>query len=189
MPTPENIEDDAPISRTQRKHEVEALQTLGRDLTELARDQLKRIPMPDDLRNAVLDWHRFPKHEAQRRQLQYIGRLMRKIDPAPIIDALAHVRGESTVAKAYFHSLERWRERLLTDPNGLTAWMGEHPGSDAQQLRTLIRNAAREAEQGKPPKSSRELFRLLRETIGHPLSATASADPDDDDSLDLDDDA
>lgn len=186
MPTPKDIEDDTPISRTQRKHEVEALQTLGRALTELARDQLKRIPMPDDLRNAVLDWHRFPKHEAQRRQLQYIGRLMRKIDPAPIEEALAHVRGESTAAKAYFHSLERWRERLLTDPNGLTAWMAEHPGSDAQQLRTLIRNAAREADQGKPPKSSRELFRLLREALEHPLSATASADPDDD-SADPDD--
>lgn len=165
-------------SRTQRKHEVEALQTLGRTLTELARDQLKRVPLPDDLRNAVLDWHRFPKHEAQRRQLQYIGRLMRKVDPAPIIEAIAHIRGESTAAKAHFHSLERWRERLLTDPNGLTAWMTEHPKSDAQSLRTLIRNAAREAEQDKPPKSSRELFRILREIIEAPTEITPSNDED-----------
>lgn len=178
MHTPDQQPDDTPPSRTQRKHEVEALQTLGRALTGLARDQLKRIPMPDDLRNAILDWHRFPKHEAQRRQLQYIGRLMRKIDPAPIEEALAHVRGESAAAKAHFHSLERWRERLLTDPDGLTAWMAEHPESDAQPLRTLIRNAAREAAQGKPPKSSRELFRLLRETIEHPLDAMAAADFD-----------
>ncbi len=189
MHTPDPQTDDTPPSRTQRKHEVEALQTLGRALTELARDQLKRIPMPDDLRNAVLDWHRFPKHEAQRRQLQYIGRLMRKIDPAPIEAALAHVRGESTAAKAHFHSLERWRERLLTDPDGLTAWMTEHPDSDAQQLRTLIRNAAREAAQSKPPKSSRELFRLLREAIEHPLNATIPADLETGDLPDSDDDA
>ncbi len=187
MPTSDSPPDNTGPSRTQRKHEVEALQTLGRTLTELARDQLKRIPMPDDLRNAILDWHRFPKHEAQRRQLQYIGRLMRKIDPAPIEAALAHVRGESAAAKAHFHSLERWRERLLTDPDGLTAWMAEHPDSDAQPLRTLIRNAAREAAQGKPPKSSRELFRLLREAIEHPLNTMATADPENGDSPDLDD--
>lgn len=189
MHTPDQPPNDAPLSRTQRKHEVEALQTLGRALTELARDQLKRIPMPDDLRNAILDWHRFPKHEAQRRQLQYIGRLMRKIDPAPIAEALAHVRGESTAAKAYFHSLERWRERLLTDPDGLTAWIAEHPASDAQQLRSLIRNASREAAQGKPPKSSRELFRLLRETIEHPSNTTLTADLETDALPDSDDDA
>ncbi len=180
MPTPKDIEDDTPISRTQRKHEVEALQTLGRALTELARDQLKRVPLPDDLRNAVLDWHRFPGHEAKRRQLQYLGRLMRKIDPAPIEEAIAHIRGESTAAKAHFHSLERWRERLLTDPNGLTVWMAEHPDSDAQQLRTLIRNAAREADQGKPPKSSRELFRVLREAIEHPVDASTPDATDED---------
>jgi len=170
MHTDDLIDDetDASPSRTQRKHEVEALQTIGRTLTELARDQLKRVPLSDDLRNAVQDWHRFPKHEAQRRQLQYIGRLMRKVDPAPILEAIAHIRGESTAAKAHFHSLERWRERLLTDPNGLTAWMAEYPETDAQQFRTLIRNAAREAEQSKPPKSSRELFRILRETIEAP---------------------
>jgi ribosome-associated protein len=187
MPTPDQQPDDTPLSRTQRKHEVEALQTLGRALTELARDQLKRIPMPDDLRNAVLDWHRFPKHEAQRRQLQYIGRLMRKIDPTPIAEALAHVRGESTAAKAHFHSLERWRERLLTDPDGLTAWMAEHPASDAQQLRSLIRNASREAAQGKPPKSSRELFRHLRETLEHPLDTTDKTNLEADDLSALDD--
>lgn len=176
-PDPDADFTDAP-SRTQRKREVEALQDLGRQLTELGKDQLVRIPLPDDLRKAIQDWQRFTQHGAKRRQLQYIGRLMRKTNPDPIEAGLAEVRGESATAKAHFHSLERWRTRLLEQPDALTAWLGEYPRSDAQQLRALIRNAAREAATGKPPKSSRELFKVLRGIMEDGSTATAASNHD-----------
>jgi ribosome-associated protein len=97
--------------------------------------------------------------------MQFIGKLMRDVDAEPIMEHLAAIRGESAAAKAEFHAIERWRERLLTDDAALTDWLARHPDSDAQQLRQLIRNARREAAENKPPKSSRQLFRLLRDSV------------------------
>jgi len=159
----EESEDHLPPSKSQRKRDVEALQKLGRELTELSKDQLKKMDLPENLLVAVLEYQRISSHSAMRRQMQFIGKVMREIEVEPIVDALAVLRGESDVAKAEFHALERWRTRLLEDDDALTEWLGRHPGSDAQKLRQLIRNARKEAELGKPPKSSRELFRLLRD--------------------------
>lgn len=152
-----------PPSRSQRKRDVEALQDLGRELTRLSKDQLKKMDLPDDLLDALLEYKRITSHGAMRRQMQFIGKVMRDIDPEPINEQLAAMRGESNVAKAEFHTLERWRERLLADDEAVTLWLAEHPDGDGQRLRQLIRNARKEAELGKPPKSSRELFRMLRD--------------------------
>lgn len=160
----EETTDHLPPSKSQRKRDVEALQKLGRELTELSKDQLKKMDLPENLLVAVLEYQRITSHGAMRRQMQYIGKVMREIDVEPIVEALAAMRGESDIAKARFHEVERWRARLLDDDDALTDWLSRHPGSDAQQLRQLIRNARREAELGKPPKSSRELFKVLRDT-------------------------
>jgi ribosome-associated protein len=159
----EELEHGLPPSKSQRKRDVEALQSLGRQLAELSRDQLKKMDLPEDLRDAVLEYKRLTSHGALRRQMQFIGKVMREVDAEPVVEQLAALRGESNVAKAEFHALERWRERLLADDEAVTQWLAEHPDGDGQRLRQLIRNARREAEQGKPPKSSRELFRLLRD--------------------------
>jgi ribosome-associated protein len=151
-------------SKSQRKREVESLQDMGRELVELSRERLLKMDLPEDLRDAVLEAKRITSHGAIRRQMQYIGKVMRGVDAEAIAAQLAEIRGESAAAKAEFHALERWRDRLLADDNAATEWLGRNPGADAQQLRQLIRNARKEAELGKPPKSSRELFRLLRET-------------------------
>jgi len=98
--------------------------------------------------------------------MQYIGKLMRDVEIEPIAEQLAALRGESTAAKAEFHALERWRARLIEDDQSLGAWLSAHPDADAQQIRQLIRNARKEAAEGKPPKSSRALFRLLRDATG-----------------------
>jgi len=150
-------------SKTQRKKAMLELQDLGLELAGLSPERLKKMDLPEALLTAVLDWQRFNKHGAKRRQIQYIGKLMRDIDAEPIAEQLAALRGESDAAKAEFHALERWRERLLESDEAATQWLLEYPGTDAQHLRQLIRNARKEAELGKPPKSSRELFRLLRE--------------------------
>lgn len=166
--TPEDseYEDSQPISKSQRKRDVEALQALGAELVKLSSAQVKNLALPDDLRVAVLECQRISSHGALRRQMQYIGKVMRSIEDDgvdAIRDQLAELNGESDAAKARFHDLERWRARLLEDDGAVTEWLQRHPDADAQQLRQLIRNARRESEQGKPPKSSRELFRMLRE--------------------------
>lgn len=160
------FEDPDYVSKSQRKRDVEALQAMGTELVKLSRDRIKKMDLPEDLRLAVLECQRITSHGALRRQMQFIGKLMRNVDPEPIAEQLAEVRGESDVAKARFHDLERWRSRLLEDDTAVTEWLNAHPDGDAQQIRQLIRNARREAELGKPPKSSRELFRILRDTPG-----------------------
>ena len=150
-------------SKTQRKKAMTALQDLGRQLVELNKDQLARVPLPEDLLDAVRDWQRFNKHEARRRQLQYIGRLMRHIDAEPIQAALDDINGVSAVEVARQHRIERQRERLMEDEAVLFEIAEAHPGADLQRLRVLRRNAAKEHAANKPPRAYREIFRVLRE--------------------------
>ena len=139
------------------------LQALGAALVRLPDSQLENVEIPEKLREALLEARRIKSHEAKRRQMQYIGRLMRDVDPAPIRSRLAELEGSSAQATARHRRLEAWRERLLGDDEALTAFAAEHPGADLQALRTLIRNARKEASLGKPPRASRELFRVLKE--------------------------
>lgn len=154
---------DGFVSKTRRKAEMHDLQDLGAALIELSRDQLKKIDLPEDLHTAVLDWHRFTKHEAKRRQLQYIGRLMRGADPEPIKAGLALVRGESAAETARLHRLERLREKLLEDEKTLHEIAETWPGADLTHLRNLRRNALKEKEANKPPKNYRAIFQVLKE--------------------------
>lgn len=153
-------------SKSQRKREMTALQDLGEALVKLPASQLEKFDLPDNLQAAVMEARRLTSHGAIRRQMQYIGKLMRGVETEPIAEQLAAIRGESAAAKAEFHALERWRDRLIGDDGALTEWLAHHPDGDAQQLRQLIRNARKEAAEGKPPKSSRMLFRLLRDGGG-----------------------
>ena len=156
-------EVQAPSSRTQKKNATHALQEIGERLVGLPADQLKRTPMPDILRDAVMDARRFTKHEAIRRQQQYIGKLMRDIDPAPIEAALAIFDGVSDVEKARLHRLEKERDALLENEDLITEIGRRHPGADLQRLRQLRRNAIKERAENKPPKCFREIFKVLKE--------------------------
>ena len=155
--------DDAIVSKTRRKKEMLELQSLGAKLAELPESQLAEIPMDDALREAVLEAKRIKSHEAKRRQLQYIGRLMRDVDPAPLRERLDAIAGHSAQAAAQHRRLEAWRERLLADDEALTAFAAEHPGADLQAVRAQIRNARKEQKESKPPRAYRELFRLIKE--------------------------
>lgn len=157
--------DDAPDrpSKSQKKRDMHALQEMGEELVALSAARLERIEMPEDLRSALREAQRLTKHEARRRQMQYIGRLMRDVDPAPLREALDVVKGASAIENARQHRLERLRERLLEDEAVLTEIGSAHPGADITRLRQLRRGALHEREAGKPPKHYRELFRLLRE--------------------------
>ncbi len=151
-----------PVSKTRRKKEMHELQALGAELVELAESQLVAMQLADELREAVLEAKRIRSHEARRRQLQYIGRLMRDLDPAPIRAQLDALTGYSAQEAARHRRLEALREKLLADDEALTAYVSEHAGADLQALRTLIRNARREQKESRPPRAYRELFRVLK---------------------------
>ena len=151
------------VSKTKRKQEMHALQALGSTLLELPPSQLDALDIPQELAEAVREARRISSHEAKRRHLQYIGRLMRKVDPDPIRTAVAELQGRSAAARARHRRIEQWRDRLLDDDQTLTEFAREHAGADLQGLRTLIRNARRELAGKRPPHAQRELFRLLRE--------------------------
>lgn len=156
---------DQPLSKTKKKEAMHALQAIGKELVGLPGSKLEKLVLPDELRQAVLDCRRFTKHEAIRRQMQYIGRLMRNVDPEPLRKQLAAWKGESDEEKILLHRIERWRDRLIGQDDALTLFLNDYPQADATQLRQLIRNARHEAANNKPPKSSRAIFRLVREVI------------------------
>lgn len=165
-----------PISKTRRKAAMDALQDLGVQLVDLPKDKLAKLNLPESLLDAVNEAKRLTANGAISRQRQYIGRLMRDIDTAPIADQLQRWEGKHTAETAHFHQLERWRTRLLEDENALSEFMQLYPGVDSQQLRTLIRNSRREHLENKPPKSSRELFKLLREIAENDAGNAADAE-------------
>ena len=151
------------VSKTQRKNEMLELQALGAALVELSDSQLAQFTLEPRLREAVDEAKRIKSHGARKRQIQYIGRLMRDLDADPIRAGLAAIEGGSAQATARHRRLEAWRERLLADDEALTEFAAEHPGSDLQALRALIRNARKEAKEQKPPRAYRELFRFVKQ--------------------------
>lgn len=156
------MQEDEEISRSQRKRDVEALQEIGERLVTLNAARLAQLDIPDKLREAVREARRLSANGAIRRQKQYIGKLMRAVDPAPILAKFAEWDGKSREQAARFHELERWRDRLLADDKAVSELVMAHPRADVQRLRTLIRNAHKELAAARPPKSSRELFKALR---------------------------
>ncbi len=166
MQTP-NKNSEPPIydgpSKSQLKREAESQQAIGKKLVELPREKLAKLDLPEALLEAIAETKRITANGAIRRQMQYIGRLMRDIDVLPIVDQLARWEGKHNEENARFHTLERWRERLLSSPEALSDFLVQYPLADSQQLRSLIRNSQKETATNKPPKSSRELFKLLRE--------------------------
>jgi ribosome-associated protein len=157
-------------SKAQQKREAEAAQALGKTLVGLPAADfnvlLDRLDLPEDLREALVACRAIKSHEAHRRQLQYIGKLMRGIETAPIEQKLAELKRGGQVATAQLHQLERWRERLLSEGDvALQDLLQLKPQADAAQLRQLIERAHRESAHKQPPRAARLLFRYLRELL------------------------
>jgi len=161
-------EEELPPSKTKIKKQMHELRDLGKELTELGKDQIAQLDIPENLRDAIREMKNINKFGAQRRQMQYIGKLMREVDTAPILARLDAWKGKSQHHIAYMHQLERWRDRLMENDSALTELLAAHPQADGQRLRSLIRNAQKEMEAGKPPKNYREIFQVLREIIPEP---------------------
>ena len=175
-PKPEPPPEYDRPSKSQRKRDMTALQDLGRDLAALSVEQIRSLELPERLADALIEYRSINAHEGARRQMQFIGKLMRDVDPDPLKEALERFSGTSKAEVAAMHTAERWRERLLGDPASLTLFASDHPGADLTRLSTLIRNAAREKTDGKPPRDYRELYRALREAMAAAPDSTHPAE-------------
>jgi ribosome-associated protein len=152
-------------SKSQLKREMTALQKLGEALVDAPRDRVKKVPMPEDVLEAILECQQISSHEGRRRQLQFVGKKMRTLteeETAIIQKTVDGWRGTSKSEAAALHAIERQRERLLADDNALTDLCAQQPTLNVQQLRTLIRNARKEQAENKPPKAYREIFQILK---------------------------
>lgn len=164
-----DADDDRP-SKSELKRQSHALQTLGEQLAALSAEALSRIEMAESLRDAIAELQRTRSHEGRRRQLQYVGKLMRGADEEALREAVAAATVGSARETLRLHEAERWRAQLIADDTALTAWMAAHPACDAQRLRSLVRAARRDAHDPGPadgqaarqPKSFRELFQFIK---------------------------
>lgn len=170
-------------SKSQLKREQLELQALGKEMTGLGDEQLKRIGLPEDVLFEIKEFRRMRSFGAQRRQLQLIGKKMRDMDPKAVREAIDRATGESRAAVALLHRCETLRDRMIADDAALTAFISEHPEVDIQAIRTLVRGARRERDAAKPPKSARELYKFLHRTLEEPISLYAE---DEDEAEDLD---
>ena len=164
----------APPSKTRRKHEMHALQDLGEQLVSLDPARLRTLDLPERLHDAVLLARSITRHEARRRQMQYIGRLMRDVDPVPLATALKRWSEGPAEEKARFAALERWRTRLLDDATGLADFIAEHPSADRAELADLVHAARAERTSGGPPHRQRALFRAIRKAAAPAASAAVT---------------
>ena len=153
-------------SKSQIKREMHELQKLGEELVALSAAARAKIPLDDELQDALQLADKLGnKREALRRHIQFIGRLMRTRDLEPIEQALALLRNTNQAATRQFHKVENWRDKLITDSDAGTEFIAAYPEVDVQQLRQLIRNAKKEQEKQQPPKYYRELFQLIKPLI------------------------
>jgi ribosome-associated protein len=168
-------EADAPVdelgrpSRSAKKRHAQGLQALGSSLAELPPARLASAPMPEALRDAFEEYERTRSHEGRRRQMQYIGKLMHQADETALREFLAESQLGGAKATLNLHRTERWRERLVDEDDALTQWLSEYPQSDAQQLRSLIRQARSQrqadTQPGAAPRQNRawrELFQFVK---------------------------
>lgn len=162
-------DDDARPSKSQRKRDSHSLQVLGADLVQLSDERLATLAMPEPLRDAIAEYRRTRSHEGRRRQMQYIGKLMRQADEAPLREAVAASKLGSAREALALHEAERWRAELIADDAAIERWLAERPHTDVQRLRSLVRAARRDAAglavEARQPKSLRELFQFIKPAI------------------------
>lgn len=159
-------QDTEKKSRTKVKQEAEELQRLGERLIDLSLEQIKSMKIPDTLKKEVIFAKTITRNVARRRQLQYIGSIMRTIDPAAIVEAIDRLSMARALASSKFKQMEKIRDDLLNGDNSqIETFLNDHPRADRQKLRQFVRNANQEIAAKKTPKSSRLLFKYIREMI------------------------
>ncbi|GMR15315.1 MAG: ribosome biogenesis factor YjgA [Gammaproteobacteria bacterium] len=161
---PTNGNDSLEVSKSQRKREAHELLELAKKLISMPETQLKGLPLDKDLLEEVDFARSIRAHGARKRQLMTVGKLLRKRDAGPLLDAVNNIDVKNRQVTARHHHVEAWRDRLIEGSDqALSELLKQSPQTNAQTLRQLIRNAGKEAKLGKPPTAARKLFKLLRE--------------------------
>ena len=166
--TDNNDEDLLPLppSKSSLKRDAHALQDFGEALLKLSKGQLARLPLDEDLAHALAEAQRMHQRGAHKRQLQFIGKLLRKLDVEPLQQAYAHLTNQYHEDVEQHHKLEKWRDRLLEEGDrALEDLLQHYPHTDRQHIRQLVRQAKKETAANKAPRSTRELFRYLRDSV------------------------
>ena len=175
-------------NKTQIKKDMAVLFALSEELSELSASQLKILELPDNIHKAVVEASGMPHKGARKRLLKFITGQLNKIDVEPFLEKLARMKTKSAHAVREHHIAERWRDRLIAEGNeALTELLNEHPHADRQQLRQLLRNAQKEAEAAKPPRSSRLLYRYLKTLLKTDGDAEFEDDAEFDDEQEFED--
>lgn len=164
LPDDEEDEFRGPSKSHLKRVQLE-LQALGKEMTKLGDEQLKKVGLPDDVFEEIVEFRRMKSFGAQRRQLQLIGKKMRDLDPAAVREAIDRATGESKAAVALHHRCERLRDQMLDGDDAVTRFIDEHPEVDIRRLRELVRGARQERGAQKTPKNTRALYRLLHELL------------------------
>ncbi|MCX8683022.1 ribosome-associated protein [Gilliamella sp. B2889] len=149
------------VSKSEIKRDAEALKKLGVELVNLSKNEIAKIPLDEDLLYAI-ELAQKIKKEGYRRQIQYIGKLLRSRDIEPITLALDKLKNRHNQQVALFHRLEKLRDELI-ETGDAESIMGLFPSADRQQLRTLARLAKKELSANKPPKTARQIFQYLKD--------------------------
>jgi ribosome-associated protein len=158
---------DRPPSKSQLKRDAHDLQQLGTRLLELPASQWQALQLPEDLIAALHEAQRIQAHGAKKRQLQYIGKLMRDVDPQPLQRYFEQAGETARAQSRLHHELERWRDRLIDEgDSAIEAYLTLHPQADRQHLRQLVRQARQDRDRNRPPAASRTLFRYLHNLGG-----------------------
>jgi ribosome-associated protein len=165
-------------SKSERKRAMHELQALGEALVELDPGRLAALDIPERLADAIAQARGITKHEGRRRQLQYVGKLMRDVDAAPIKAALMQWQRGSNVARARFARLEHWRDRVLAESDGLAHFVAAFPNADHASLTALVNDARAERARGGPPHKSRALFRALTRVVDDASETAADTTSD-----------
>lgn len=154
-------------SKSRLKRESTAVQDLGEELVGLTASQLRKFDLPENLHDAIIAARDINQRGARKRQLQYIGKLMREVDAEPIFQALEVIKNPGRTAASQFHKLEHWRDRLLTQGDvALQELLIDYPNADRQHVRQLIRKVEAEQAAEQAPRAARLLFEYLRDLIG-----------------------
>jgi len=162
----ENDQEIEYISKSQSKREALALQDLGEKLVALTRDKLSQLDIPEDLLSAIIMAQSIDKRGAKKRQLQYIGRIMRSVDSEHVQQEYNRVTLHSSEAINQLHKIEKWREKLVENGDeALSEFIDEFPKADRQQLRSLVRSTIQERHSNSPPRHFRKLFQFIKQCI------------------------
>ncbi len=170
-------QDENSISKSQKKRDSTALQTIGAELVRLTPEVIRKLALPEELETAVLDCKNIgpSKHGGFKRQMQYIGRLMREVESAPIIEALQLLKAPSQKQTAQHHLAERWRDRMLADATAVAAFANEFPEADRVLLESYLNKAREDHAAQRPPKYFRLLYQALHKQIIDRTKADAGA--------------